>query len=98
MGRCNFVEMPSKLIYGYVWNWVYDSFEDAQMKCDRESSCTGIYQSTPTGRFEVRTGDRWGSARSDAMSWACYGFKGNGGMIVTLATPAPTGSSALGGD
>merc|ERR1711979_178290 len=52
VSRCTFTEMPGKRIYGYVWNWIYDSFDDAKMKCDSESTCTGIYQSSPTGRFE----------------------------------------------
>merc|ERR1712048_783711 len=79
--RCGFTEMPSMRIGGFVWNWVYDILEEAMVVCDQEISCTGIYQAQPSGKFEVRTGSRWGWASSNAMSWACRGYEANGDMI-----------------
>jgi len=79
--RCGFTDMPSMRIGGFVWNWVYDLFEEAKVFCDQEISCTGIYQAQPGGKFEVRTGSTWGWAASNAMSWACRGYEANGNMI-----------------
>jgi len=78
--RCGFTEMPAKRIGGFVWDWVYDTMEEAKFVCDQESSCTGIYQARPGSKFEVRTGSSWGWAHTDAMSWACLGHRSNGAM------------------
>merc|ERR1712176_1011307 len=58
--RCSFVEMPGKRVSGYNYKWVYPTFEEAKYKCNKELTCTGIYQSQKNANFEVRTSDRWG--------------------------------------
>jgi len=84
--RCtNFEPMAGKMIDGINYNWRYETFQLAKIKCHKEEKCTGIYQSKPGALFEVRMGKTYNSHSryKDGKSWACFGYLPNGKIIAS---------------
>jgi hypothetical protein len=78
-----YIPMKEKRIFGFNYNWQYDTLDEAKARCGRMSECTGIYQSKPGGKFEARTGEKWGFGSKGSQSWACHGYKQSGEMVTT---------------
>merc|ERR1712150_373415 len=86
--RCTFIPMKGKVIHGFNFNWRYETFYEAELKCHKEKSgnkkCTGIYQKAPGELFEVRMGKIWYDDKHnpEGQSWACLGYLPNRKMVT----------------
>ena len=98
--RCKFVlQEQVRVLTGTArLSWKYENFDEADYKCNKEKSCTGIFQEGPGKPFEVRASPYYTTfEREGAKTWACFGFGKNFNMLTepqTTSKPKPTTSAS----